>query len=529
MNYKQSLTVTVTKYFLALLFSLALSASLARADVSLLLHEALVGASGEAGSAGHVSIYFSNICADSPNRLRLCHPGERGVVITTYPNFGANKPYEWLAIPLLPYLYGVEEERNIPLYTNGEIRTLLREIYRQRYLRDIVLDRNDGMLPKGDWKDVLVNIFNRDIYCFTLTTTAEEDMRLLDKLAKQPNENHFNAMYNNCADFAREILNTYFPRATHRDPFNDLTMTTPKAIAQTLTRYASKRPERLFYITKYAQLAGPIRRSQDSRHYSEHGLLSKKYLIPQLLCNHIPITYFATVYFTMGYFSINGKYIEHATPEIAQLNLAARQLKEPERGNTPTLIGIGGDLGETVEATPRASRSEIESRKEAERVRVFGTTRIWKDYEAAFAPLLQQALNDGLFADEKEIKTFFRDLELQSEPAFDAQGALILRVNAYGEDQILGLTRDNILSPQSNPQLAYKLLLAKVNASLNAKEKNRESLETFKANWDLLQQLATRSAALFRPTTSSPKRFRVNQEKTTFGQKFKEVFVLLSH
>jgi hypothetical protein len=111
MSYKQSLAVTVTKYFLVLLFSLALSTSLARADVSLLLHEALVGASGEAGSAGHVSIYFSNICADSSIKLRPCHPGEPGVVITTYPNFGANKPYEWLAIPLLPYLYGVEEER----------------------------------------------------------------------------------------------------------------------------------------------------------------------------------------------------------------------------------------------------------------------------------------------------------------------------------------------------------------------------------------------------------------------------------
>lgn len=211
MNYKQSLAGTGTKYFLALLLFLAFSPMRARADVSLLLHEALVGASGEAGSAGHISIYFSNICADNPVKLRLCRSGEQGAVITNYPKFGANKPYEWLAIPLLPFLYGVEEERNIPLYTNGEIRTLLREIYHQRYLRSIVPDNTDGLLPKGDWKNMLVNNFNRDVYCFTLTTTLEEDMRLLDKLDDQPNENHFNAMYNNCADFAREILNTYFP------------------------------------------------------------------------------------------------------------------------------------------------------------------------------------------------------------------------------------------------------------------------------------------------------------------------------
>ncbi len=528
MNYKQSLVGTGTKYFLALLF-LALSPTLARADIALLLHEALVGASGEAGSAGHISIYLSNICADSPIKLRLCRPGEQGGVITTYPNFGANKPYEWLAIPLLPFLYGVEEEKNIPLYTNGEIRTLLREIYRQRYLRGIVPDSTDGMSPKGDWKNMLVNIFNRDTYCFTLTTTVDEDMRLLDKLDDQPNENHFNAMYNNCADFAREILNTYFPRATHRDPFNDLTMTTPKAIAKTLTRYAGKRPERLFYITKYAQLAGPIRRSQDNRHYSEHGLFSKKYLIPQLIFNHIPITYFATVYFTMGYFSINGKHIEYATPEIAELNLAARQLKEPGRDNVPNFVGIVGDFGEAVEAAPRLTRSEIESRKVAARVRIFGTKQTWENYRAAFAPMLQKAISDGLFADEREVKTFFKDLELQSEPGFDERGALILRVNAYGEDQILGLTRDNILSSQSNAQLAYKLLLAKVRASLKAREKNRDSLEVFEADWNLLQQLSAHSAETFQPMSARPKRFLVTPEKTTFGLKFKKAFVLITH
>lgn len=529
MKYTQSLVSTVTKYFLAPLLFFALSPTLARADVSLLLHEALVGASGEAGSAGHISIYLSNICADSPIKLRLCRPGEQGVVITTYPNFGADRPYEWMATPLLPFLYGVEEERNIPLYTNGEIRTLLRETYRQRNLRRLVPDSTDGMSPEGDWKNMLVNSFNRDTYCFTLTTTVEEDMRLLDKLDDQPNENHFNAMYNNCADFARELLNTYFPHATHRDPFNDLTMTTPKAIAQTLTRYASKQPERLFYITKYAQLAGPIRRSQDNRHYSEHGLFSKKYLIPQLIFNHIPIAYFATVYFTMGYFSINGKHIEYATPEIAQLNLAASQLKEPGLDNIPSFVSIGGDFGEAVDAAPRLTRSEIEGRKEAERVRIFGTKQTWKNYKTAFAPMFQKAITDGLFVDEKEVKTFFKDLELQSEPAFDAQGALLLRVSAYGEDQILGLTRANILGSQSNPQLAYKLLLAKVNASLKAREKNRESLEVFEADWNLLNQLAARSAETFQPLTARPKRFLTAPEKTTFGLRFKKAFVLITH
>jgi hypothetical protein len=37
---------------------------------------------------GHTPIYFSNICPDSPVRLRFCSPGELGSVMSTYINIG---------------------------------------------------------------------------------------------------------------------------------------------------------------------------------------------------------------------------------------------------------------------------------------------------------------------------------------------------------------------------------------------------------------------------------------------------------
>lgn len=531
MKRKQSLVVIATKYMLAVLFLLILSSGLAKADISLLVQEAL-GVSGEASSAGHVSIYFSNICADTPVKLRLCRPGETGVVIALYPEFGTDKPYEWIAIPLLPFLYGVEDERNIPIYVNGEVRTLMRETYRRNYLRGIIPDKPDGTIPEGGWQQMIGSTYNRDIYSFTLKTTVAEDATLIEKLNSRPNQNHFDTVFYNCADFVREVVNTYFPHAAHRDVLNDFTMTSPKAVARSLTRYAAKRPERLLTITKYAQLAGPIRRSLDNRNYSEMALISKKYVIPQLLFKRELLAIFAASYFITGYFNAHREHIEYATPEIAELNLEASWLNEQSSKQSgkgplyasldPNFLGIGA-------ASSRLSRSEIESRKEAERVRVFGTKQTWKNYQAAFAPMLQKAIADGLFADNQEVKTFFKDLELQSEPALDERSRLYLRVSAYGEDQLLMLTRDNILSDQSNPQLAYKLLLAKVNASLKAKEKNRESLEVFKSDWALLNQLSTRSAATFQPMSSRPKRFRVTQEKTTFGQKFKKAFVLFTH
>lgn len=530
MRYVKSLTQWFLAFSPALIFSLILSPVPVKADISYFLLEA-VGVSGEASSAGHSAIYFSNICADSPLEMRFCRPGEQGIVIALYPQFGAVKEYEWIAVPLTPFLYGVEDERKIPIYVNGEVRTLMRETYRRNHMIAIVPDTADGSVPHGRWKQMIGNAYNRDIYSFTIRTTVREDAAIIERYQSIPNQNRYSTFYHNCADFAREVINTYYPRAAHRDVLNDFTMTSPKAVARSLTRFAAKRPDMLFTITKYSQLAGPIRRSMDSRNYTQMAFTSKKYLVPQLIFNRYLLAGFLTSYFTTGRFNVHKEYIEYATPEIAGLNFEESRLKAgtQDAGNGGSeLAGLGRNYsGGHDETDLRVRLTEIKNRKEAERLRIFGTRQTWKKYQAEFAPLLRKAIQDGLFVDEKEVKTFFKDLELQSEPAFDDNGALILRVSANGQDQILGLTRENIL--RSNPQLAYKLMLAKVNATLKSKMKDRESFETFEEDWELLMQLSTRSAETFQPTAARPKRFLVTPEKTTFGQKFKKIFVILTH
>ncbi|MBK8303857.1 MAG: hypothetical protein IPK98_10825 [Chloracidobacterium sp.] len=76
-----------------------------------------------------------------------------------------------------------------------------------------------------------------------------------------------------------------------------------------------------------------------------------------------------------------------------------------------------------------------------------GNKETWKAHKASFAPILKDLIAQGLFRNEKELKTFFNDLELQSEPATDQDGRLILKVKYYGQDRILlGITRLNLLA-----------------------------------------------------------------------------------
>ena len=96
-----------------------------RADVGLMLNEALGDGASRWTGAGHASIYLSNICAATPVTVRPCEPGENGVVLTNYRDFGENRRYRWNAIPLNIYLYGVEDERERALYATPTVRWIL--------------------------------------------------------------------------------------------------------------------------------------------------------------------------------------------------------------------------------------------------------------------------------------------------------------------------------------------------------------------------------------------------------------------
>jgi len=95
----------------ALFLSLAGFASLTQvcprgsAQGALLLEDA-AGFSSVLSPSGHVALYFARICADTPTKLRRCEPGELGTVTSRYEGI---KGRDWLAIPLLPHLYAVED------------------------------------------------------------------------------------------------------------------------------------------------------------------------------------------------------------------------------------------------------------------------------------------------------------------------------------------------------------------------------------------------------------------------------------
>src|ERR1700675_3822407 len=107
----------------ALLSLLPWLAPLANADATILLEEPY-SYDGALAGTGHAAVYLNRVCAASPTVLRRCGLGERGVVISRYTRIGG---YDWIAIPLIPYLYAVDNPEDVPLYANSKLAAFLRD------------------------------------------------------------------------------------------------------------------------------------------------------------------------------------------------------------------------------------------------------------------------------------------------------------------------------------------------------------------------------------------------------------------
>lgn len=252
----------------------------AHADAALLMEEPY-GTFGAINPTGHAAIYLNHICAKTPTELRACRPGEFGVVISRYHHVAG---YDWLAIPLVPYLYAVERVDDIPTTADAELEAQLRDAYRRKHLMDIVPDvgKGDdaGEAPKGDWTQLIGASYDRKIYGFEIETTREADERFIAEFNDNRNVSHFNLFFHNCADFSKMLLNVYYPHAIHRNFFIDLGITTPKQVARSLTKYAKRHPELDFSTFVIPQVPGTIHRSHPINGVVESLVKSKKYVVP---------------------------------------------------------------------------------------------------------------------------------------------------------------------------------------------------------------------------------------------------------
>lgn len=245
------------------------------AQAALLMDEPF-GFFGFLNPTGHDAVYFQRICAETPVKLRRCAPGETGAVITRYQGIAG---YDWIAMPLLPYLYAVETASEVPSHADSKAVTGLRDKYHEAHLMSLGKDVPRGGNVKRGWSQFVGVAYDRRIYAFRFATTEEQDDALIARMNTGENRTRFNLITRNCADFNSGILNFYFPRTFRRTVVPDFGITTPRQVTYQLLRYARKHPGTQVDAFDIPQVPGNRHRSRSNKSIAM-SLITSGYVVP---------------------------------------------------------------------------------------------------------------------------------------------------------------------------------------------------------------------------------------------------------
>lgn len=270
---------TTTLALITLVFA-ALAAPCGRAQAALMLEEPY-GVFGTLNPTGHTAVYFENVCAETPTRLRRCAPGEPGAVIARYSGIGT---YDWIAIPLVPYLYAVTDSSEVPDRADRATVDRLRDKYHEQHLLSLGADIPRGSFLHGGWTELVGVSYERRTYAFRFNTTPAQDDTFIARMNAGENRAAFDLFFNNCSDFAREMLNQYFPGTFKRSIFPDAGMTTPKQVTFKLVHYARRHPTVDLEVFEIPQVPGYRHSSHANKSIAE-SLVTTGYAVPLTIVN----------------------------------------------------------------------------------------------------------------------------------------------------------------------------------------------------------------------------------------------------
>jgi hypothetical protein len=343
---------------------------------------------------------------------------------------------------LLPYLYAVDRPEDIPLFADAKLVDFLRDQYRRDHLQSLVPDRSDGGRPEGNWYELVGSSYDRTIYGFEIETSPKQDALLIKKLNQQLNHESYNFMKSNCADFVREVIDFYYPHAVHRSVIGDLGVTTPKQIAKMLAQYSRHHPELQSSDFIMPQVPGTVRRSKPVHGVLESVMAAKKYMLPLVILHP---------YIGGG---LLAEYFGHERFDPARKALildSSNQLDGP---------------------MTRDQRVAYQSRMN----------------EMIQGSSLMDPVNDGLNDRRLKGKTWEHSLA-SAQPGFDGAGQPILQLQ-FGDDWAqIGVVRSNLVGVSQSPELAAKLLEARLRQELRPATARKTSSIDVEKDLELFRQL----------------------------------------
>jgi len=312
----------IKSYVISLIVAATSHVADAHASITVLVGEPF-GNFGTMMPVGHTSIYLDQVCADNPLKLRLCHPGEpQGVVIARY--HGIAK-IDWIATPVMEFLYATERPEDVLSYASLETTWELRQIYRKRFLKEIVPDGHEYDKATDEWWETAGMAYTRRLWGYQLASTREQDKAFIEALNARENRHAYRLNTRNCADFAADTVNFFYPGSVKRNHIADFGWMMPKQVARSVEVYGLAHPELNLKVFEIPQIPGSLRRSRPALGAAEGLLKTKRYLFTLLVIQPEAPPILAVMYLDQGRWKI-GRGAQVIGPEAfdSEIELATK-------------------------------------------------------------------------------------------------------------------------------------------------------------------------------------------------------------
>ena len=313
----------------------------ARGALAVLLGEPF-GSFGTMMPTGHVSLYLDRVCADGPERLRMCRAGEpHGVVLA---RLDAIEPLDWIASPVMSFLYGVEDaDQVIPFATERDVRAL-QDDYRRRNLLELFPDEVEKTKASDEWWETVGAAYVRRIWGYQIATTPQQDERFVARMNDAENSHRYHLHRANCADFIADAVNFYFPGTVQENKLADFHVMSPKQVVRSVEQFGKTHPEANLQVFVIPQIPGTLRRSRPVRGGTDMLLKTKRYVFTLLAIQ--PEAVVAALVMYLGARPLADR-TRRASGSPAVVCLAERREREPcaplaagAHPNSPYLRGI---------------------------------------------------------------------------------------------------------------------------------------------------------------------------------------------
>jgi hypothetical protein len=341
----------------------------------------------------------------------------------------------------------------------------LRDRYRRKYLENIVPDTADGGTPGGNWYQLIGSSYDRTMYGFEIETTPAQDAALIQKYNSSPNRSHFHLASSNCADFAKDVINFYYPRALHRSLIADVGITTPKQIAKMLVKFDAHHPELHSSRIVISQVPGSMPRSSTPHGVVESFLKSKKYIVPSAIASPI----FAGCVFAV--FVATGA--DRFEPDRDAL------VFEPYGDREPAM----------------AKRDRRTYQKQL------------KNFLAETAPA-----SSGQSVDKA-----WEKLQSKARAEFDDQSGPILRMQVAERSVEVGASAGNVLSSNAPPEVVQRIIEARIESELRHAPAHGLSQMDLARDWNLLRDAVRQQATMAESSLLSARSVSTGESLTGNG------------